>query len=73
MSIVRTAEPLFTLLLALAVFGRLPPGRELRGGGIILAGAFLLAWVHFGVRGRLREPIPNDAEGEAAKAGRTEE
>ncbi|MDP6439851.1 MAG: DMT family transporter [Candidatus Brocadiia bacterium] len=72
-SIVRTAEPLFVLSLALLVSGRLPAGRELLGGGIILVGAFLLAWIHFGIRRGLRKPVPHDAEGEAAKAARTEE
>ncbi|MDP6106807.1 MAG: DMT family transporter [Candidatus Brocadiia bacterium] len=72
-AIVGTTGPILTFLLALAVFGRLPAGRELRGGGIILLGAFLLVWIHFGMRWRLRKPACHDAEGDAAKAGRTQE
>lgn len=72
-AIVGTTGPIFTLLLALAVFGRWPPRLELLGGGIILFGAFLLAWIHLGMCWRLRKPVPHDAEGQAAKASRTEE
>jgi drug/metabolite transporter (DMT)-like permease len=46
-SLVRTVQPLFVLPLAYAVFGKLPVGRELLGGSIIMAGALWLAWIHF--------------------------
>lgn len=46
-SIVRTTQPLFVLPLSYAVFGKLPAGRELLGGCLILVGAFWLAWMHF--------------------------
>jgi drug/metabolite transporter (DMT)-like permease len=45
-SMVKTAEPLFVLPLAYVVFGKLPIGKELLGGCVILIGAFWLAWIH---------------------------
>ncbi len=46
-SVVRTVQPLFVLPMAYAVFRKLPVGKELIGGGLIMAGAFWLAWIHF--------------------------
>lgn len=46
-SVVRTAQPLFVLPLAYAVFGKLPARKELFGGWVLLLGAFWLAWIHF--------------------------
>lgn len=48
-SMVKTAQPLFVLPLAYAVFGKLPAGKELLGGCLILIGAFWLAWIHLDV------------------------
>jgi len=45
-SMVRTVQPLFVLPLAYLVFGKLPAGKELFGGCVILVGAFWLAWIH---------------------------
>jgi len=46
-SIVLTAQPLFVLPLAYIFFHKIPAGKELLGGLIILGGAFWLAWIHF--------------------------
>ncbi|KPJ61435.1 MAG: hypothetical protein AMJ46_01745 [Latescibacteria bacterium DG_63] len=46
-SLVRTIQPLFVLPLAYAVFGKLPVGKELLGGGVIMIGALWLAWIQF--------------------------
>ena len=43
-SIVQTTEPLFVLPQSLLVLNRIPAGNELRGGCVIMAGAFALAW-----------------------------
>ena len=45
-SMVRTVQPIFVLPLAYVVFGKLPAGKELLGGCVILVGAFWLAWIH---------------------------
>jgi len=45
-SIVLTAQPLFVLPLAYIFLHKIPAGKELLGGLIILIGAFWLAWIH---------------------------
>jgi len=47
-SIVKTAEPLFVLLMVYIIFERIPTGRALLGGLLILVGGFWLSWIHFG-------------------------
>jgi drug/metabolite transporter (DMT)-like permease len=44
--IVLTTQPLFVLPLAYLFLGKLPVGRELFGGCLILTGALWLAWIH---------------------------
>jgi drug/metabolite transporter (DMT)-like permease len=46
-SLVLTVQPLFVLPLAYAVFRKLPVGKELLGGIVIMMGAFWLTWIHF--------------------------
>ncbi len=45
-SMVLTAQPLLVLPMAYIAFGRIPIGRELIGGFVILVGAFWLVWSH---------------------------
>jgi len=47
-SVVRTSEPLFVLPLAYIFLHKIPVGKELLGGLVILVGAFWLAKLHFG-------------------------
>ncbi|KPJ49411.1 hypothetical protein AMJ40_05605 [candidate division TA06 bacterium DG_26] len=47
-TIVRTAQPLFVLPMALLFFHEIPKGRGLLGGLLILCGAFWLTWMHLG-------------------------
>ena len=47
-SIVQTSQPLFVLPLAYVFLGKVPVGKELLGGCVILAGAFWLALLHLG-------------------------
>jgi len=49
-ALVRTAQPLFVLPLALVCFGKLPASRELLGGVLILGGALLIARLHLAGR-----------------------
>lgn len=45
-SMVLTAQPLLVLPMAYVAFGKIPTGRELIGGFVILLGAFWLVWSH---------------------------
>jgi drug/metabolite transporter (DMT)-like permease len=45
-SMLLTAQPLIVLPLAYAAFGKIPSGLELLGGFVIIAGAFILVWLH---------------------------
>ena len=51
-AVVKTVEPLFVLPVSFVVLAKLPTGKELLGGCLILVGAFWFAWIHF--MGRIR-------------------
>lgn len=51
-AVVKTVEPLFVLPLSYVVLAKLPTGKELLGGCLILVGGFWFAWIH--LMGRTR-------------------
>lgn len=56
--IVVASQPLFVLPMAILFLGKVPEGRELLGGLLILLGALWLASMHLGLRRTPPAPLP---------------